>query len=100
MAYVSVVRIVVKPGAGAEVERLIDQGLAIRRDWQRQGDLLATWIVGTADRSEYVLVSTWASREAHDRHEDAPEEDAVLRQLAGHLAAPPTETSGDLIAEL
>lgn len=100
MAYVSVVRIAIKPGAEPEVERLVDQGLAIRRDWQRRGDLLATQVVRATDRPEYVLVSTWASREAHHRHEDSPEEAAVLRQLAAHLAAAPDETSGDVIAEL
>lgn len=98
MSYVSIVRVAVKPGAGFDVERGIEQVLALRRSWVERGDLIASRIVRADDGAEYALVSAWKDREAHQRHEDDPEEGKILAQFASSFAGPPQEFGGEVIA--
>lgn len=100
MAFVSINRITLRPGTGAEVERAVAPFVKARQELIRQGDLLGMHMARSEDQTEYALVSVWASREAHDRNEDSPAEQAALRQLAPLAAVPPDEFTGDVIAEL
>jgi len=100
MPYVSINQVTLKPGAGAEVERAVAPFMQARQELIRQGDLLATRLVRSEGQTEYALISVWASREAHERHEDSPAERAALAQLAPFVAGPPTEFAGEVVAEL
>lgn len=100
MPYVSINRVTLKPGAGPEVERALGPFLRARQELIRQGDLLATRLARGEGGTEYALVSVWASRAAHERHEDGPAERAALAQLAPFVAGPPSEFAGEVIAEL
>lgn len=98
MSYLSINRVAVKPGAGPDVERAVAPFLAARRALLGEGDLLATHLV--RGEAEYALVSEWASREAHDRHEDSPDERAALAALAPFVAGAPDQFAGEVVATL
>jgi heme-degrading monooxygenase HmoA len=100
MAFVSINQITLRPGRGAEVEDAIGPFVRARQELIRRGDLLAMHMARSEDQTGYALVSVWASREAHDRSEDSPAEQAAMSQLAKLVAAPPTEFTGEVIAEL
>lgn len=100
MAYVSIVRVAVKPGSDAALEPAVREFLRARQALRARGDLVSTQMVRTADGAEYALVSVWTSRAAHEGNEDSPAEQAALQQLAPYLAGPPTEFAGEVIAEL
>lgn len=100
MAYMSVVRVRVKPESQATIDQAARQLLAGRRVWREAGDLIETRLVRAEDGIAYALVSLWRDKAAHDRHEDAPGEQAALEQLAAVLAGPPEELDGEVVAEL
>ena len=100
MAYMSVVRVRVKPESQATIEQATQQLLAGRRAWREAGDLIETRLARAEDGKAYALVSLWRDKAAHDRHEDAPEEQETLQQLAAVLAGPPEELVGEVVAEL
>ncbi len=74
--------------------------MALRRKWQQSGDLIASQAVRSDDGSEYAAVSWWKDKAAHDRHEDSPDEQEILTQVAGHFAGPQQEFGGEIIAQL
>jgi len=100
MAFVSVNRIAVRPGSSTALDALAEQFMRARQELQQRGELLASQMARAEDGSEYLLISVWASREAHDRNEDSPVEQATLRQLAQYVAAAPSEFTGEVVAEL
>lgn len=100
MAYVSINRVTVKPGAGPELERVAQQTLLRRGAGAFTEGLLSRYVVRSDDQTEYVLISVWSSREAHERAENSPEETAAVSQLTGLLAGKPTELSGEVVGEL
>ncbi|GEM_PF-4465103 len=100
MAYASTVRVSVTEGAAATAKSLVQQMLANRRHWQTSGDLLRAYVFCSEDQAQFELVSIWASKAAHDRHEDDPAEAPLLRQLVPHLTGQPSEVAGEVVAEL
>ena len=100
MPRVSITRFPVRPGAGAEVERIAEEAFAERRAWLRRGDLRATYLARSDDQTEYVVISVWASKAADEAHENSPGEQAARHGLGQHLAGPPSEFTGDVIVEI
>lgn len=100
MSYVSINRVAVKLGTGPEVERAVAPYFATRQELLHEGDLLATYLVLGEDTAEYALISVWASREAHERQEDSPDERAALAALAPFVAGRPIQFAGEVVAEL
>lgn len=100
MSYISINRVAVQPGTGPDVERAVAPFFAARQALLREGDLLATDLVRGEGGTEYALISVWASRAAHDRHEDSPDEQAALAALAPFVAGPPTQFAGEAVASL
>lgn len=100
MSYVSILRVTLQPGSGPEVEAAIGPFFQARQELIRQGDVLATRLVRGESQNEYVLISVWANREAHERNEDSPEERAALGRLVAFIVAPPDEFAGEIIAEV
>lgn len=100
MAYVSITRLPIKAGSGAELERIAKQALAGRQRWKEQGDLLATYVARSDDQGEYVLVSVWVSRAADEAHEDDPADQQAMRDAGPLLAGQPSVFTGEVVAEL
>lgn len=100
MSYVSINRVAVKPGTGPDVEHAIAPFFAARETLLRAGDLVATDLVRGEGGTEYALISVWASRAAHERHEDSPDEQAALAALAPYVAGPPSQFAGEAVASL
>jgi heme-degrading monooxygenase HmoA len=100
MAYVSINRATIKPGAGAEFERVAEQWLRDQRERLPREELLSRQLVRADDRAEYAVISVWASKEAHERNEDSPAERGALGLIAGYLAAPPpAQFTGEVVVE-
>ena len=100
MSYVSINRVAVQPGTGPDVERAVAPFFQARQELLQRGDLLATHRLRGEGGSEYVLISIWASRDAHDRQEDSPAEAAAMAQLAAFLTGPPSQFTGEVVAAL
>ena len=99
MTHVAINRIPVQPGN----DELIRQSALAFFEERRSllgGDLRSMQLVRSADGGEYALISVWASRAAHDRHEDSPDEQAALAALAPFVAGPPTQFAGEAVASL
>lgn len=100
MAYVSINQVAVKSGSGPELERIAQQTLLRRGAGASTEGLLSRYVIRLDDQTQYALISVWSSREAHERAEDSPEEQAVLSQLVGCLAGKPSEVCGEVVGEL
>lgn len=102
MAYVSTLRIQIKPGTAQALEQLVQERLVpLRRALLARGDVLFMAVVRAADPADhYELITHWASQEAHDRNEDSPAEREGLAAAAAYLAAPPAELRGVPVVEL
>lgn len=100
MPYISMLRVGVLPGSDEVVERGIRSAFALRKTWQAQGDLLSSRLVRSESGNEYMLVSVWADKGAHDRHEDDPAEQEALRPVLQRFTGRPEEFDGEVIANL
>ena len=102
MPYISTLRVQVTLGRAYEIEQLLKERLVpVRQDLLTRGDVLTMTVVRAEDPADYYEVIThWASKEAHDRNEDSPAEQAGLAAAAAYLAAPPVELRGNPIVVL
>jgi len=99
MTYVSINRAPIKPEAGPEFERAAERWLRSQREQLPRDELLSRQLVRADDQAEYVVISVWASREAHDRNEDSPAEREAMRLIAGYLDGQPTQFTGEVVGE-
>ena len=99
MTYVSINRAPIKPEAGPEFERSAERWLRSQREQLPRDELLSRQLVRADDQAEYVVISVWASREAHDRNEDSPAEREAMRLIAGYLDGQPTQFTGEVVGE-
>lgn len=92
MPFMTTVSLRFKPGTRQEFERIYrDIFVPGRRELLAQGDLLSTALIQVGadpDGSDYLLVSQWASKEAHDRNEDNPHDVETQRAASPYLSAP------------
>ncbi len=100
MAYVTINRAAIKPEAAAEFERIGAQWLRSERERLPREELLSRQLARVPDRSEYFVVSVWANREVHDRNEGGPAEQEALRLIAGMLAGPPEQITGEVLVDV
>jgi quinol monooxygenase YgiN len=91
MSYITTVSLRIRLGAGQEFERIAAEMMAGRRELVARGDLLSTSlirIVADAQSEFYLLISHWASKEAHDRSEDNPADLEAQRAATPLLFTP------------
>ena len=92
MPFTTTIVLRLKPGTRQEMERIYrDIFLPGRRELIAKGDLLSTAMihVGADQESEnFLVVSQWASKEAHDRNEDNPHDIESQRAATPYLVAP------------
>jgi quinol monooxygenase YgiN len=92
MPFVTTVSLRFKPGTRQEFERIYrDIFVPGRRELIAQGDLLSMALIHVAadqDGEDFLLVSQWASKEAHDRNEDNPHDVETQRAATPYLSAP------------
>jgi quinol monooxygenase YgiN len=92
MPFTTTILLRVKPGTRQEMERIYrDIFLPGRRELIAKGDLLSTAMihVGVDQESEnFLVVSQWASKQAHDRNEDNPPDVESQRAATPYLVAP------------
>jgi len=100
MSYVSTIRVTVKEGSAGAVDALVQQMLAMRSQWQGNGDLLRATVLRSDDGTQYELFTVWSSKSAHDQHEDDPAEAPLFLQLVPYLAGEPSEIGGEIVAEV
>ena len=100
MTYVSINRAAVKPESAADFERIGAQWLRSERERLPREELLSRQLVRLDARSEYVVISIWASRGAHDRNEDSPAEQEALRLIGGMFAGQPEQITGEVIIDV
>jgi hypothetical protein len=81
-----------KSGTCQEVERVYrDFLLAGRRGLVERGELFSTSLVrlgADAEGEDYQIISHWASKEAHDRNEDNPQDLEAQRAVTPFLLTP------------
>jgi quinol monooxygenase YgiN len=92
MPFVTTVSLRCKPGTRQEIERIYrDIFLPGRRELIAQGDLLSTVLIHVAadqEGEDFLIVSQWTSKEAHDRNEDNPHDVQTQRAATPYLSAP------------
>jgi len=102
MSYISTLRVQVKPGTAHQIEQLVQERLVpLRQELRARGDVLFMTVVRAEDPPDsYEIITHWASKEAHDRNEDSPDEREGLAAAAAYLAAPPAELGGIPLVEV
>jgi quinol monooxygenase YgiN len=92
MPFTTTILLRCKPGTRQEMERVYrDYFLPGRRELIARGDLLSAAMihVGADQESEdFLVVSQWASKEAHDRNEDNPHDVESQRAATPYLVTP------------
>jgi quinol monooxygenase YgiN len=92
MSYITTISLRFKPGTRQEVERVFrDFLVAGRRELVERGELFSTSLIllsADAEGENYQIISHWASKEAHDRHEDNPQDLAAQRAATPFLVTP------------
>ena len=80
---------------------MAERWLYSERERLPRDELLARQVVRGDGGSDYVVVSVWTNREAHERSEDSPAEREALRLIAGYLArAPEPQFAGEVVSEV
>jgi quinol monooxygenase YgiN len=102
MSYISTLRFQIKQGTAPDIERLIQERLVpVRQELLTRGDVLSMLVIRAEEPANmYEVITHWASKEAHDRNENSPAEQAGLAAAAAYMAAAPVELAGSLIVEL
>src|SRR5437763_15218424 len=100
MTYVSINQAAIRPESTAEFERIGAEWLRSERERLPREELLSRELVRADDRPEYVVLSVWASRAAHERNEDSPAEREALRLIVGLLAGQPAQFTGEVLADV
>ena len=102
MSYISTLRVQVKPGTGPQIEQLVHERLVpLRQELRARGEVLFMTVVRAEEPADhYEIITHWASKEAHDRHEDSPAEREGLAAAAAYLAAQPSEWGGTPVVEV
>ena len=102
MSYISTLRVQIKPGTAPAIEQLLQERLVpVRQELLTRGDVLAMMVIRAEEPADtYELITHWASKEAHDRNENSPAEQAALAAAAAYIAAAPAELAGSPIVEL
>jgi quinol monooxygenase YgiN len=101
MTYISINRAPIRREAAAEFEQVAERWLRSERERLPHDELLARHLVRSDAGGEYVIISVWTGKEAHERSEDSPAEQEALRLIAGYLAgAPAPQFTGEVVSEV
>lgn len=82
-----------------EFGRIAAQWLRSERERLPLDELITRQLVRADGGSEYAVISIWANRAAHDRSEDSAAQREALRLIAGYLAGPPDQFTGEVASE-
>ena len=100
MTYIAINRATIQSESAAEFERIAAEWLRGERARLPNEELLSRQLVRADGGREYAVISVWASKEVHDRHEDGPAEREGLRLLAPHLAGRPEQFTGEVVLDV